>query len=576
MPARLKKKHQRILQRAIAATLPNSNRKKVETVGLRKDGSEFPLELSLTTWVAKDKTYLTGILRDTTERKQAETEIRELNSAVEQSIDGIAISDLEQNLTYVNPAFAQMHGYSDGEMIGMKLASLHGEKELKELETFLDQVNKQGSWIGEIEHIKKDGTPFPTHMSVTSVRDIEGRPTGILAVARDITEQMRLEAQLLWSQKMEAVGRLAGGIAHDFNNMLTTIKGYAELGLMEIDPGNGMHDDLLEILKASERAARLTQQLLAFSRRQVIEPQVLNLNEVILDTDKMLRRLIGEDIELVTLLTEDLGSVKMDPSQIEQVLANLAVNARDAMPNGGKLIIETSNVTLHKGFPTQYMRVPPGEYVRLSVSDTGVGMTDEVKRHLFEPFFTTKEVGKGTGLGLATCYGILQQNGGSITVDSEPNRGAIFNVYVPRVGEEASSLLKRHQLESMPRGKEKVLVVEDEISVRQVATRVLRDLGYTVLEAENGDDALRVASENQDRRIHLLLTDVVMPQMGGKPLAERLRSERPDIRVLFFSGYADNALVQDGVLDSGVAFLQKPFSPAILAQKVREVLDAAQ
>jgi PAS domain S-box-containing protein len=538
-----------------------------------KDGNTRWIEINSVRidWDGRPATL--NFLTDITERKRAEAEIKKLSSAVEQSIDGIAMTDPGLRLVYVNEAFAKMHNYSVKQMVGMKTAKLHSDDQMEEFKASLDQVNKQGSWTGQIEHIKGDGTPFPTYTSLTLLKTTEGQPAGLLTVTRDITEQRKLEAQFLWSQRMEAVGHLAGGIAHDFNNMLTTIKGYADLRLMELDPANSLHADLCEIQKASERAAKLTHQLLAFSRNQILEPKVANLNDVLLETDKMLRPLIGEDIELVTLLAEDLANVKTDLSQIEQVLVNLAVNARDAMPNGGKLTLETANITVKKEYARNHVTVTPGKYVMLAVSDTGVGMTEEVRQHIFEPFFTTKEVGKGTGLGLATCYGIVKQCGGNMWVYSEPGKGATFKIYLPEVDHEAEALPKRDEAELLPRGKENLLLVEDELSVRRVAARVLRALGYTVLEAENGDDALRVASENH-AEIHLLLTDVVMPQLGGKPLAERIISHRPETKILFFSGYAGSTIAPHGILDAGLAFLQKPFSPARLACKVREVLDA--
>jgi len=398
-------------------------------------------------------------------------------------------------------------------------------------------------------------------------------PDQVLVHAEDISERKQLEAQLAWSQKMETVGRLAGGIAHDFNNLLTTITGYAELGMMRLHPGDRVYADLQEILKASERAARLTQQFLAFSRRQIIEPKVVNLNAILADTDRMLRRIIGEDIELVTLLAENLAPVKVDPGQIEQVVVNLTVNARDAMPDGGKLTIETATVTLDEAYAAHHLGVSPGEYVMLAVSDTGVGMTDEVKEHLFEPFFTTKEVGKGTGLGLATCYGIVKQNGGNIWVYSEPGRGTTFKIYLPVEDQECEALPIRDRLGYLPRGTETVLLVEDESSVRSMAVRILREQGHRVLEACTGEEALRLVREMKNEEISLLLTDLVMPHMGGQELARRVRAERPDIKVLFFSGYTDEAAVRHGVLDPGSAFLQKPFSPAALVRKIRKLLD---
>jgi PAS domain S-box-containing protein len=393
--------------------------------------------------------------------------------------------------------------------------------------------------------------------------------------ARSEEERAQVEEQLRQSQKMEAIGRLAGGVAHDFNNLLTAIIGYTELGLGGSQPAEPLHRYFGEIQQASERASNLTRQLLAFSRRQPLEPQVININRTLLDMDRMLRRLIGEDIELAAVAAEDLWPVRVDPSQLEQVILNLAVNARDAMPGGGRLLLETSNTHLDEEYASTHRGVVAGDFVMLAVSDTGVGMSDEVKSHLFEPFFTTKETGKGTGLGLATCYGIVKQSGGHIWVYSEPGHGTSFKIYFPRVeAGEPVAPPARDGARYMPRGSETVLVVEDEPSVRTLATRFLAELGYHVIEAENGEAALRLAPAHLESGIRLLLTDVVMPQMGGRELALRLQALFPRLRVLYVSGYTNNAIVHDGVLDAGIAFLQKPFSLSALARKMREVLDA--
>jgi signal transduction histidine kinase len=386
-----------------------------------------------------------------------------------------------------------------------------------------------------------------------------------------IGERKRLEAQFLQAQKMEGIGRLAGGVAHDFNNLLTAITGYAGLARDTLTPTDPLHDDLEAILEAANRAAALTRQLLIFARRQVLEPRVLNLNDLVLNVDKLLRRLIGEDIELVTLPTPDLWLVKADANQIEQMVVNLAVNARDAMPDGGTLTIETANVVLGETYARQHVGVTPGPCVRLAVSDTGVGMTPEVQAQIFDPFFTTKEAGKGTGLGLATCYGIIKQHGGHIWVYSEVGHGTTFKVYLPRGMEAADIRLIEQAPEAELRGNETVLLVEDEGAVRQLAARVLRQLGYTVLEAGDGADALRVADKHCGA-IDLLLADVVLPQLRGTALAECLQERLPDLKVLFMSGYTDQTIVHHNILEPDVAFLQKPFSPELLARKVREVL----
>lgn len=393
---------------------------------------------------------------------------------------------------------------------------------------------------------------------------------------RDLEESMeelkRTQDQLLHAQKMEAVGRLAGGLAHDFNNILTTIIGYSEFLAASLNKNDPRWADVQEIKSAAERAASLTRQLLAFSRRQVMRPQILDLNALIDDLEKMLRRLIGEDIELVTALEPGLWAVRADPSQIEQVLLNLVINSRDAMPSGGELTIETGNRWIDAEYAGRHLEVEPGPYVMLAVSDTGVGMSEEVQAHVFEPFFTTKENGKGTGLGLATVYGIIKQSGGHIWFYSEPGIGTTFKIYLPRVEEKARPLERKRPPVEMPRGTETVLVVEDEDIVRSLACRILAQHGYTVLEAGRPEQALQIGLEH-DGPIHLLVTDVVMPGMGGRDMADRLMAVRPEMKVLYVSGYTNNTIAHHGILEPGVAFLQKPFTPATLLHRVRQVLD---
>ncbi len=395
----------------------------------------------------------------------------------------------------------------------------------------------------------------------------------------DITELKRTEEalqeseeQLRQSQKMEAIGRLAGGIAHDFNNLLVPITGYSDLLLLRLAEDDPMHRHAEQIKKSAERAATLTHQFLAFSRKQVLQPRVLNLNAVVTDMDKMLKRLIREDIEWVTLLDPDIGRVKADPGQIEQVIMNLTVNACDAMPEGGKLTIETANVELDERTAERHVGVQPGPYVMLVLSDTGCGMDEETRSQIFEPFFTTKDKSKGTGLGLSTVYGIVKQSGGGIWVYSELEKGSAFKVYLPRVQEVIESLGSGVSDTSLQQGSEVVLVVEDEPGVRELICEILSHNGYRILEACDGEHALR-ASRQHDGTIHLMVTDVVMPGMSGPELADRMRSERSDMKVLFMSGYTDKAIVHHGILDPGVLFLQKPFSPHALTRKLREVLD---
>lgn len=392
-------------------------------------------------------------------------------------------------------------------------------------------------------------------------------------LTREIAERKRLEAQLLQAQKMESIGRLAGGVAHDFNNLLTVIRGYTDIVLADLSSEHPSAPDLEAIRGAAERASGLTRQLLAFARKQIIEPRALNLNDLILDIDRLLRRVIGEDIELVTRPAPDLGMVNVDYGQLEQVLLNLAVNARDAMPTGGKLTIETQNVILDRAYNTNHLDVVPGPYILLAVSDTGTGMTPEVQAQIFEPFFTTKEQSKGTGLGLAMCYGIVRQHQGYIWVYSEVGEGTTFKIYLPEVEVVDSSPSQIQDSIVLTHSTETILLVEDEASVRELAARVLRGQGCTVLEATHGSEALRVASELSGT-IDLLLSDVVLPQMSGKALAEHLEALYPALKVVFMSGYTDNAIVHHGRLDDGVQFIQKPFTPDELVRKIRSVLDA--
>jgi signal transduction histidine kinase/ActR/RegA family two-component response regulator len=426
---------------------------------------------------------------------------------------------------------------------------------------------KLSSFRVEKRYLRKNGDVVWVNLMVSLLRSPSGDPLHFAAVVEDITGQKRaeeerrnLERQLLQAQKMESVGRLAGGVAHDFNNHLAVINGYCAMLLDAMGPDDPLREQVDE-----------TQQLLAFSRKQVAAPRVISLNDVVAEAGKMLSRLIGDDIEIVAHFDPGLGSVVADPSQMNQVLMNMAINARDAMPGGGRIIIETSNTDLDEGYAAQHAGVAAGPYVLLSITDTGVGMTQDIAQHIFEPFFTTKDMGVGTGLGLSTVYGIVKQAGGWIWVYSEPGKGSTFKVYLPRAGGAPEPLPAPVSAAETLRGTETVLVVEDQPEVRRLTLAVLRSRGYRLLEAANGSEALSLC-EGYSGPIHLLITDVVMPGMAGRELATRLLALRPSLKTLYTSGYTANAIAHEGVLDPGVAYLPKPFSPAQLAAKVREVL----
>jgi signal transduction histidine kinase/CheY-like chemotaxis protein len=402
-----------------------------------------------------------------------------------------------------------------------------------------------------------------------------GKPLRMVGLVLDMTDRRQLEEQLLQSQKLEAIGRLAGGVAHDFNNLLTGILGYASFALKSLPENHGARIDILEIERAGTRAAALTAQLLAYARRQMIAPKIVSLNTLVLNMETLLRRLIGEDVDLETRCAPDLWQAQIDPGQFEQVIINLAVNARDAMPRGGRLTVETSNCTLDDTYMQQHPEVAPGDYVMLAVADTGVGMDSATQIRIFEPFFTTKEQGRGTGLGLAVCYGIVKQANGHLWVYSEPARGTTFKVLLPRAMADEGAIAAKPADQPVSQGTETILVVEDEPVVRKLAVRALAERGYNVLEAGDGESALAMAQAHQGE-LSLLITDVVMPGMNGKELADRLSAGRPDLRVLYISGYAEHAVVRQGVLLEGIAFLSKPFDLSELARTVREILDRAQ
>jgi len=513
------------------------------------------------------------------ERKIFEQEER-FRAIFEGVAEGILITETQtMKIKYNNPAMCQMLGYTEDELKHMTVKDIHPPEVLDRVISEFEIYERENKPMFQ-EHIpclRKDGTIIYTDIITTPRIIIDGRHHSSTFFL-DITERekaeddkKKMEAQSLQSQKLEAVGRLTGGIAHDFNNILTTIIGNADIILMGMPKGDPTRRGLEDIRAAGDRAAALTHQLLAFSRKQILQPVIMNLNETVNNMDKMLRRIIGEDIELMTILSPDLGQVEADVGQIEQIIMNLAVNARDALLKGGKLTIETANVDLDEGYARNHIAVTPGPYVMLSVSDTGTGMTREVQEHLFEPFFTTKEKAKGTGLGLSSIYGIVKQSKGNIWVYSEPGKGTTFKVYFPKV-EKSIGKEKKDKKPKTLTGSETILIVEDDEMVRNFTVRALKGLGYRILIAADGQEAIRISGDHEGP-IHLMLTDVVMPGMNGGELEERLRVFRPDIKTLYMSGYTDNAIVHHGVLDKGKGFLQKPFTPDSLGRKVREILD---
>jgi two-component system, cell cycle sensor histidine kinase and response regulator CckA len=515
-----------------------------------------------------------GISRDVTERKRAEESQARLATAVEQAAETIVITDTRGTILYANPAFEKTTGYTRAEAIGQNPRLLKSGKQDPEFYRRMWEVLGRGeTWSGQFTNRRKDGGIYQEEASISPVRDAAGAIVNYVAVKRDVTREKQLEAQMHQAQKMEAIGQLAGGVAHDFNNMLSVIIGYGEMIMADLDSDSPLRHYAGELRRAADRATGLTRQLLMFSRKQKVEPVVLDLNDTVRDLNKILRRLIGENIELSVVPGNQIGHIMADPGHVGQVLMNLAVNARDAMPNGGKLIIATSNVTLDEHYTRTHAGVTPGDYVMLSISDTGSGMTPEVKAHLFEALFTTKPADKGTGLGLAICQTIVQQSGGHIDVESEVGRGATFRIYFPWVNKPVEPEGGLIQSGPLPRGTETVLLVEDEPSVRNLAANVLEALGYPVLRANNGQEALRLVREHKGPPIRLVVTDVIMPQMGGKVMADWLKTTDPDLKILFTSGYTDDAIAQQGVLEPGVAFLAKPYTPEALARKVRDVLD---
>jgi two-component system, cell cycle sensor histidine kinase and response regulator CckA len=562
-----------------------------EGLGVRKDGSTFWCQVVGKPYRFKGKTYRVSAIRDLTERKKAEEALHQsreeyrilyeeskraedlYRSLLNSSADAVVVYDVEGRTQYVNDSFTTTFGWTIEDLRDSQIAYVP-ESEREATMTSIRRLMEHGTPCSgfETKRTTKDGRVLEMSLSASRYHDHAGNPAGMLVVLRDITESKRLEEQLRQATKMEAIGRLAGGIAHDFNNLLTAVIGYSHLLMQQLPQDSSQHERLNQILLAAKRAAGLTNQLLAFSRRQLLDVKVLDINEVIRGMEEMLRRLIGEDIAFKTVLSSHLSRVKGDPGQIEQILMNLVVNSRDAMPLGGALTIETANVFLDEEYARGHSEVHAGPYVMFAVSDTGCGMNGETLSRVFEPFFTTKEKGLGTGLGLATVYGIVKQHTGHVSVYSETDRGTTFKVYLPQVDDlpEPDSLIALK--ESRPGGTETILVVEDEETVRNLACEALELLGYACLAACDPLEA-QATSQSHQGPIHLLLTDVIMPVMDGRSLYRLLSPTRPEMKVLYTSGYTEDFIVHHGVLDSGVHFMHKPFTLDGLASKVRRALD---
>jgi PAS domain S-box-containing protein len=513
------------------------------------------------------------------EHQRAEESLRLLGSAVEQSKESIIITDAELNrpgprILFVNPAFTKMTGYTAEEAIGQTPRILQGpHTDQIVLKRLRHNLEKGEVFEGESINYRKDGTEFNLEWQIAPIRNASGKITHFVALQRDVSERKRLEAKFLQSQKMETVGKLAGGVAHEFNSILTAIIGQSELLLGDLPAGSPLAKNAIEISQAAGRAATLTRQLLAYGRKQIMQPEPLDLNRILASMQGMFHHLMGTDVDTQIVPGPGLQAVLADAGQIEQVIMNMAINAREAMPNGGKLTLETANVSFDQESVDRYPELKAGDYVMLAITDTGAGMSEEVKARAFEPFFSTKKVGEGTGLGLSTCYGIIKQSGGHISVYSEVGRGATFKIYLPQVHQQAKIAMPRLDSKDLPRGMETILLVEDDPALREMAGTLLRRLGYTVWAAANGIEALNLKQQRNIGHIDLLFTDVVMPHMSGRELADRVQSLYPYTKILFTSAYTESAIVHQGVLNKGVTLLQKPFTPSALARKVREILD---
>ncbi|MFP4193257.1 MAG: PAS domain S-box protein, partial [Candidatus Hydrogenedentota bacterium] len=544
-----------------------------------KSGESTPYLFVVSRVTLEDEPYLLGVGLDISQRLKAEENNRLLRSAVENATEAILLTEGRTEtpgprIVYANNAFLQMTGYTHEEIVGRVPWFLMGPKtDMRVIRELRDHLREGQSFSGETTNYRKDRTEFISEWSVAPVRDKSGEVTHFVAIQRDVTERRRLQSQLWSSMRLDSIGRLAGGVAHDFNNLLAVIMGYSELVASSLEKDSPIASDIEDIRQAAKRGGELTRQLLAFSRRQVLTRRVIQLNEVVIHMERMLTRIIGADIELQLDLAKGLWPAKLDIAQMEQVLLNLAVNAREAMPRGGRLIMETSNVELDEAGARRDPSITPGPHIMLTITDTGRGMDKATADNIFEPFFTTKERDLSAGLGLATVYGIVKQSGGDIWVYSEPGKGTTFKILFPAASQDEHIPAAESETPSQAAGgSETVLLVEDEDAVREIMERTLTRHGYTVLTASSGPQALELAAHHEGP-IHLLVTDIIMPGMSGYEVAKTLAERRPGLNILCVSGYPKNIIAEDGMLVSGAEYLEKPFTPAVLAERVRHILD---